>query len=42
MVAGEQRQDAIDAGDFVDYEGEGYEFGSGAERDEVEECLLFQ
>lgn len=39
VVAREQRQDAIKAGDLVEGEGEGDEFGGGAEGDEVEEGL---
>ena len=39
VVAGEDGEDAVEAGDFVDEEGEGYEFGCCAEGYEVEERL---
>lgn len=39
MVAGEQGEDAVEARDLVDGEGEGDELGGGAEGDEVEEGL---
>lgn len=39
VVAGEDGEDAVEAGGFVDYEGEGDEFGGGSEGDEVEEGL---
>ena len=39
MVAGEEGEDAVGAGDFVDGEGEQEEFGCGGEGDEVEEGL---
>lgn len=40
MVAGEDGEDAVEAGDFVDDEGEVDELGGGAERDEVEQALI--
>jgi hypothetical protein len=39
VVSGEEGEDAVEAGDLVEGEGEGYEFGGGAEGDEVEEGL---
>lgn len=39
VVAGEQGEDAVEAGEFVDGEGEGYEFCCGGEGDYVEEGL---
>jgi hypothetical protein len=39
LVAGEDGEDAVEAGEFVDEEGEGDEFGGGAEGDDVEEGL---
>lgn len=42
VVAGEDGEDAVEAGDFVDDEGEADELGGGAERDEVEEALQYQ
>jgi len=39
VEAGEEREDAVEAGDFVDGEGEGDELGGGTEGDEVEEGL---
>lgn len=40
MVAGEDGEDAVESGDFVDDEGEVDEFGGGAKRDEVEQALI--
>lgn len=39
VVAGEQGEDAVEAGEFVDGEGETDEFGCGGEGDYVEEGL---
>ena len=39
LVAGEEGEDAVEARDFVEEEGEDDEFGGGAEGDEVEEGL---
>lgn len=39
VVAGEEGEDAVESGDFVDEEGEGDEFGCGAQGDEAEEGL---
>ena len=35
LVAGENREDAVQTGDFVEKEGEEDEFGGGAESDEA-------
>lgn len=40
MIAGEDGEDAIETGDFVDDEGEGDELGGGTEGDDVKEGLL--
>lgn len=39
MVAGKDGEDAVEAGDLVDQEGEVDELGRGAQGDEVEERL---
>lgn len=39
MEAGEQRKNAIEAGDLVEEDSEDDELGAGTERDEVEEGL---
>lgn len=39
VIAGEDGEDAVEAGGLVDYEGESDEFGGGAQGDEMEEGL---
>jgi hypothetical protein len=39
FIAGEDGENAVDGGDFVDDEGEVDEFGGGTQGDEVEERL---
>ena len=39
MEAGQEGEEAVDAGDFVEEEGQHGELGAGAEGHEVEECL---